>query len=60
MPTKVTCQDVIGQLWFTIEHFYPRFYKSGRHLEFLMNDVIHGKIIQVAKMAQTKDLGYEP
>ena len=30
------------------------FNKSGRHLEFSMNDVIHGKIIHVAKMA-TKD-----
>ena len=28
--------------------------KSGRHLEFSMNDVIRGKIIPVAKMA-TKD-----
>ena len=30
------------------------FNKSGRHLEFSMNDVIRGKIIHVAKMA-TKD-----
>ena len=30
------------------------FNKSGRHLEFPMNDVIRGKIIHVAKMA-TKD-----
>ena len=30
------------------------FNKSGRHLEFWMNDVIRGKIIHVAKMA-TKD-----
>ena len=30
------------------------FSKSGRHLEFSMNDVIRGKIIHVAKMA-TKD-----
>ena len=30
------------------------FTKSGRHLEFSMNDVIRGKIIHVAKMA-TKD-----
>ena len=30
------------------------FNKSGRHLEFSMNDVIRGKIIDVAKMA-TKD-----
>ena len=30
------------------------FNKSGRHLEFSMNDVICGKIIHVAKMA-TKD-----
>jgi len=27
------------------------FNKSGRHLEFSMNDVIRGKIIHVAKMA---------
>ena len=27
------------------------FNKSGRHLEFSMNDVIRGKIIRVAKMA---------
>ena len=27
------------------------FNKSGRHLEFLMADVIRGKIIHVAKMA---------
>ena len=27
------------------------FNKSGRHLEFSMNDVIRGKIIQVAKTA---------
>ena len=33
---------------------YTRFNKSGRHLEFSMNDVIRGKIIHVAKMA-TKD-----
>ena len=30
------------------------FNKSGRHLEFSMNDAIRGKIIHVAKMA-TKD-----
>ena len=30
------------------------FIKSGRHLEFSTNDVIHGKIMHVAKMA-TKD-----
>ena len=30
------------------------FNKSGRHLEFSMNDVIRGKIIHVAKMT-TKD-----
>ena len=30
------------------------FNKSGRHLEFSMNDIIGGKIIHVAKMA-TKD-----
>ena len=30
------------------------FNKSGRHLEFSMNDVIRGKNIHVAKMA-TKD-----
>ena len=34
---------------------YTPFNKSGRHLEFSMNDVIRGKIIlHVAKMA-TKD-----
>ena len=27
------------------------FNKSGRHLEFSMNDVIRGKIMHVAKMA---------
>ena len=32
----------------------PAFNKSGRHLEFSMNDVIRGKNIHVAKMA-TKD-----
>ena len=36
-------------------HRTPSIYnKSGRHLEFSMNDVIRGKIIHVAKMA-TKD-----
>ena len=30
------------------------FNKSGRHLEFSMNDIIRGKIIHVAKMV-TKD-----
>ena len=34
--------------------FIHAFNKSGRHLEFPMNDVIRGKIIHVAKMA-TKD-----
>ena len=36
-----------------IQHIHA-FNKSGRHLEFSMNDVIRGKIIHVAKMA-TKD-----
>ena len=35
-------------------HSIHAFNKSGRHLEFSMNDVIRGKIIHVAKMA-TKD-----
>ena len=34
--------------------YIDAFNKSGRHLEFSMNDVIRGKIIHVAKMA-TKD-----
>ena len=33
------------------ERIIHAFNKSGRHLEFLMNDVIRGKIIHVAKMA---------
>ena len=30
-------------------HFIHAFNKSGRHLEFTINDVIRGKIIHVAK-----------
>ena len=37
-----------------VSQFTHAFNKSGRHLEFLMNDVIRGKIIHVTKMA-TKD-----
>ena len=33
------------------KRFIHAFNKSGRHLEFSMNDVIRGKIIHVAKMA---------
>jgi len=42
-------------VFFIVLHRYIHaFNKSGRHLEFSMNDVICGKIIHVAKMA-TKD-----
>ena len=39
-----------------LNFFLHAFNKSGRHLEFSMNDVFRGKIIHVAKMA-TKDEG---
>ena len=44
------CKLCARHFWCVIHAFN----KSGRHLEFPMNDVIRGKIIHVAKMA-TKD-----
>ena len=41
------------QVW-TAPEFIHAFNKFGRHLEFSINDVIHGKIMHAAKMA-TKD-----
>ena len=51
--SNITCPAVLVHSTVYASPIHP-FNKSGRHLEFSMNDVIRGKIIHVAKMA-TKD-----